>query len=358
MFRRSAFLLALGLIGPSIALADDTKPVSKTAATVEWKIDRVTPPETVDELRAMQSLLKTTVEKVTPATVGMFIGQSAGSGVIVSEDGLVLTAAHVIGKPDQPIQFVMPDGQRVFGKSLGLNRGWDSGMAKITGKPPKNAKWPGAADGKWPAVELGKSTDLKAGQYVIALGHPGGYKPDRKPPVRLGQFLRSSRIGQSLTTDCTLVGGDSGGPLFDMAGKLIGIHSRIGFDLESNVHIPIEAFRTDWKDMLSEDRVNQDPPVYFGVKFDYANDTPVVMEVRPDSPADQAGVQVGDRIIRFNKVEVKRANTVYEQLFDLKPGTKVAVELTRGEETIKLEATLAARKTEEKKPRNDQKKDK
>jgi serine protease Do len=341
--------LILGFAVP--AFADDTKPVDKTVTKIEWKIDRVTAPESIAELRAMQDLMKATVEKVMPSTVGMFIGQSAGSGVIVSDDGLVLTAAHVIGKPNADIQFILPDGQRVYGKSLGLNRGWDSGMAKITSKPPKSAKWPGAKDGKWPAVEIGKSAELKPGQYVIALGHPGGPKPDRKPPVRLGQFLRSSRIGQSLTTDCTLVGGDSGGPLFDMAGKLIGIHSRIGLDLESNVHVPVEAFQKDWKDMLAEDRVNQDPPVVFGVKFDIDNDTNTVVEVRPESPAEAAGVMVGDRITRFNKVEIKRANDVYDLLFDLKVGDKVKIELIRGSETIKTEATLAKRPDTDKKPK-------
>jgi serine protease Do len=347
---RLLLLIALAGLAPlSHVFATSDQPVVATKAAVTWDIARTTAPDTLDELKAMQSLLKTTVDKVMPSTVGLLLGQGAGSGVIVSEDGLVLTAAHVIIKPNQDVRIVLWDGSMVSGKTLGMNARYDSGMVKITSKPPKDAKWPGAAEGKWPVVEIGKSAELKKGQYVIALGHPGGPKRDRKPPVRLGQYLSTSQLGRSIRTDCTLVGGDSGGPLFDMSGKLVGIHSRIGLDLETNIHVPTEEFRDNWDKMVKSERVGQEPQVTFGVIFNEAEDTPEVLKVLPESPAENAGLTVGDRVTKFNGRKIERANDVYDLLYDLKPGTTVKVEFRRGEERIEAETTLMARA---RKPRN------
>ena len=344
MLRRLTALTVL-LVLTGLTRADDAKQVSAESKVI-WDIGRTTAPDTLDELKAMQSLLKTTVEKVMPSTVGLLLPAkgSAGSGVIVNETGLVLTAAHVIEKPNLPVIVVLPDGTRAQGRTLGINRFVDSGMIQITSKPPRSATWPGAKEGKWPAVNLGKTADLKKGQYVISLGHPGGPKPGRMPPVRLGQYLSRTVSGPpAIRSDCTLVGGDSGGPLFDMAGRLIGIHSRIGLDLETNMHVPIENYQEDWSRMVKEERVNQVPRVTFGVKFNEIQDLPEVLEVVAESPAEVAGLQVGDRITKFDGRTIERANDVYELLYDLKPGQKVKVEFRRGEEKLQIVAALSAR---------------
>src|SRR6185295_19283905 len=113
-----------------------------------------------------------------------------------------------------------PDGKQVKGKALGANTGTDSGLIKITD------------EGKYPYCEMGNSADLKKDQWCVAIGHPGGLKPNRTPPVRLGRINGLPGKAEAdkvvwVTTECTLVGGDSGGPLFDMNGRVIGIHSRI-----------------------------------------------------------------------------------------------------------------------------------
>ena len=171
-------------------------------------------PRSVDDLRTIQQQVRRVLDRVMPATVGVQIGSSAGSGVIVSPDGLVLTAGHVSGKPNQNVVFLMSDGRRVRGRTLGLNHRIDSGMMKITDKGP------------WPYVPLAESSNVSPGQWVVATGHPGGYSEDRSPPVRLGRILFAN--DDVLCTDCTLVGGDSGGPLFNMQAEVVGIHSRIG----------------------------------------------------------------------------------------------------------------------------------
>src|SRR5262245_43499287 len=139
---RSRFLapvLVLAVMTSGIRAAD-TK-------TVVWDPVRTTFPASTDELKALQTTVKHVVEKTTPATVAILLGNGAGSGVIVSDDGLVLTAAHVIGWPGQDCLVVLPDGKRVKAKTLGVDHDWDSGMLKISDGVPKGATWSGATLG-------------------------------------------------------------------------------------------------------------------------------------------------------------------------------------------------------------------
>src|SRR5690606_1824015 len=130
-------------------------------------------PTTVAELRLIEAQVGRVVDQVMKATVGVRIGNSSGSGVIISEDGYVLTAGHVSGKPGLDVVFILHDGREVKGKTLGANHGIDSGLMKIT------------TDEKWPYVPMAPSDTTLAGQWVVALGHPGGYMPGRAPVVRL-----------------------------------------------------------------------------------------------------------------------------------------------------------------------------
>jgi hypothetical protein len=171
------------------------------------------------------------VAKVQPAVVGVSIGPAQGSGVIV-KGGRVLTAGHVSGQPGRTVTLHLADGRKLKGKTLGRNADIDSGLIEITDK------------GDWPGVEMGKSADLKKGQWVVAIGHPGGYRANRTPVVRLGRVLEVN--AGAIVTDCPLVGGDSGGPLFDLDGKIIGIHSRIGGPIMANLHVPVGTYVDTW----------------------------------------------------------------------------------------------------------------
>jgi hypothetical protein len=189
-------------------------------------------PEGPEDLRAIEKQVQAVVAKVMPAVVGVRIGPGQGSGVIVSADGYVLTAGHVSGKPGRDVQVLLPDGRKLKAKALGRNGSIDSGLLKIT------------EPGTWPHVEMGKSGGLKRGQWVVAIGHPGGYRKNRTPVVRVGRVLQATRY--LIRTDCTLVGGDSGGPLFDMTGRVVGIHSRIGLSIFENVDVPVDTYRQTW----------------------------------------------------------------------------------------------------------------
>ncbi len=189
-------------------------------------------PESIEDLKAIEAHVEAILPKIVPAVVGVRLGPAQGSGVIIDKEGHVLTAGHVSGKPDSDAQIILPNGKVLKAKTLGRNGSIDSGMVQITDK------------GDFPFVEMGKSADLKKGQWVMAIGHPGGFRANRTPVVRVGRVLFANQL--LIRTDCALVGGDSGGPLFDMNGRVVGIHSRIGDTISANIHVPVDTFRKTW----------------------------------------------------------------------------------------------------------------
>ncbi|MBA4066439.1 MAG: hypothetical protein C0501_22545 [Isosphaera sp.] len=318
----------------------------------KWDTRRTTHPEDLAELKALQSRVKAVVDKCTPTTVAITISSGfavgAGSGVIVSEDGLVLTAAHVIAgdgklgggggyEAGKECTIVLPDGKRVKAKTLGINDAKDSGMVRITDKGPN--------DGKWPFSPVAKSAELKKDQWVVSLGHPGGPKPGRAPVARLGQIRSNGK--DLVTSDCTLVGGDSGGPLFDLDGNVVGIHSRIGFTLSSNIHVSSDRFKLEWDKLVAGEVVGRQPKssgAVVGVIFsDDEEDDAWVSVVEEDGPAAKAGVKPGDTITKVNADVVKSVKRFREILRDKKPGEVVKLTVRRGVEILTLSVTLGKR---------------
>ena len=319
-------LLLLPLAAPAAVADDKSESIDLTA------IFNGQAPQSIAELRAMEAHVQELSKSVIPATVGVRVGPAQGSGVVIDDEGHVLTAAHVCGAPDRDVVFLFPDGKRAKGKTLGVNRGIDAGLMIITD------------EGDWPHVETGSWEDVKAGQWVLATGHPGGYDKNRGAVVRLGRVL-SKRNG-ALGTDCTLVGGDSGGPLFNMDGKVVGIHSRIGGSLTSNIHVPIYTFNETWDRLVDgEDwggAFGRGGP-FIGVVGEPDSDVAKIVEVQDDSPAAKAGIQIDDIIIEFGGKEVTNFETLARAVRTKKPGDKVKVKVSRGEETVELEMTIGKR---------------
>jgi hypothetical protein len=200
-------------------------------------------PASIEELRAMEQHTQKVLEKVIPAVVGVRVGPGQGSGVIINDQGVILTAGHVSGKPGQTAFIRLSDGAELKATTLGQDKSIDSGMVKINEADLK--AYETKIKGKIRFLDMGKSSELVKGQWVIGIGHPGGFRPNRTPVVRVGRILIADSF--VIRSDCTLVGGDSGGPLFDMQGRVIGIHSRIGgFAITENMHVPVDTFRTTW----------------------------------------------------------------------------------------------------------------
>ncbi len=291
-------------------------------------------PDSVADLQTLETAVKRQVKTILPYTVSVRIGGAQGSGVIVTEDGYVLTAAHVSGEPGRNVFIKLADGSEVRGKTLGVNRNTDAGLIKINGSK------------KWPHAEMGDSGQLKLGQWCLALGHPGGFQKGRPPVVRLGRII--SQRATMIQTDCTLVGGDSGGPLFDLEGRVIGIHSRIGASTDWNFHVPVQSYQKNWERLASAEawgRQGGQPrgprgPILGILGEDHKQGCRVI-EIIPDLPAQQAGLKSDDVITLFEGKPVMGIMGLQKLVRAHKPGDVVRVEFLRGEKRTTKKITLS-----------------
>ncbi len=294
-------------------------------------------PKSIGDLQQMSAYQQALVSQVTPTTVAVQVGATQGSGVIITPDGYVLTAAHVAHQPGLQARLILSDGRMVRGTILGMNKDMDAGMIKIDATASEQNSGP------WPFAPMGSASVLKPGSWCLALGHAGGYQKDRgEPAVRFGRILAIQR--KVIETDCTLVGGDSGGPLFDMQGKVIGIHSRIGNSLAKNMHVPVDTFRQTW-DRLADGQTWGSllsiigRPI-IGVYGPENSDDPRIGGIMPGSPAEYAGLKTGDVITTFAGRQVK-SFTQLKQLVDKRePGDEVVIQLKRNGQTIVVKLVM------------------
>ncbi|HWX18559.1 MAG TPA: trypsin-like peptidase domain-containing protein [Candidatus Binatia bacterium] len=193
-------------------------------------------PGAIADLKQIEQRVKTLVTRVSPAVVAVEVGYASGSGVVISADGLVLTAGHVGGRPGRDVRFTFPDGKTARGKTIGVARDSDTGLMRISDPGP------------WPHAAMGELEHARIGDWVLALGHPGGFDPRRSLVVRLGRIIRLAP--EALQTDCTISPGDSGGPLFDMYGRVIGIHSAISRSVAENFHVSVTEFYDTWDQLV------------------------------------------------------------------------------------------------------------
>jgi serine protease Do len=299
------------------------------------------PARNLEDLARLESKVEEVSRKVLPATVALLSERtgSSGSGVITTQDGLILTAAHVVQGADE-LLVVFPDGKQVPGKVLGANYSKDIAMVKI------------AQAGKWPFVEMGASKSLEAGDWVIALGHSAGFDASRPPPVRFGRVV-SKGPGNFLTTDCTLIGGDSGGPLFGLDGKIVGIHSSIGQSLTNNNHAGIDGFRDDWDRIYAGETwgelslnpfANPEMPV-LGIGMGMARGVKgvIVQSVVHGSPAAAAGVRAGDVIRSLDGSPIRDGGELLQILAKRQAGDQVKLGLQRDRDNLDMNVTLKRR---------------
>lgn len=243
-------------------------------------------------LLRIQTDVQKLLPQVRPALVAIQAGGGTASGVIISPDGLLLTAAHVPGAPGKEMRVIFEDGSVTTAKSLGLDKTTDAALAQLK----KRTK-------PWPYVNLSREV-IKAqpGEWCFALGHPGGFDKARGPVLRVGRIIKQT--ANSLHTDCVLMGGDSGGPLFNFSGEVIGIHSQIWEGRDQNVHVSMAPFLRSW-DAMQKSQVIKIWGVgaggYLGVATVMNDDLELeVVDVLESSPAKKAGVLAGDVILSVN----------------------------------------------------------
>lgn len=204
------------------------------------------------------------VRKLSPqlveATVAVMLNGGSGSGVIVSPDGLVITAAHVTNKPGDQMKVLLADGRELDATSLGVDHGTDGALLQIN------------APGPFPHRPYVKTKTYKVGDWAIATGHPGGPVIGRPSPVRLGRISQAgtkSGFDDAITTDATVISGDSGGPLYNLKGEVIGINSNISMQWRINKHVPLPCIVAKWDALLAGEtfgrpsQAQQDPADLF-----------------------------------------------------------------------------------------------
>lgn len=311
-------------------------PASVVVAGERHYFNDLPAPESIEDLLNIETALKSTLPATRAATVCLELGEEkgSGSGVIVSPDGLILTAAHVSGGVGRTFEAVLEDGTRLPVKSLGLISDTDAAMAQIQGEGP------------FPFIDYDKENSTRLGDWVMSLGHSGGFDQDRGVVVRLGRVVRMAQ--HTWQTDGTLIGGDSGGPLFNLHGQLIGIHSRVGKNKGENMHVPISEFLDKWEIMLAGEFVGEGPfasrePGFLGLQLEEKEGALLVQEAIKGTAAETAGFLPGDVLLRVGADEVGSIKDLRGLLKDKFEGDKVEITYRRENEEKTVEVELLAR---------------
>ena len=215
------------------------------------------------------------------------------SGVIVSKEGHVLSAGHAV-QPGRDYQVLLPDGRRFDARGKGSNSVADCALLQIT-----------SDFDDLPYAQMGESKSLVQNQPCLSISYPGGQKARLAPVVRFGRLARDGGGTRMLQSTALMEPGDSGGPLFDLDGRVIGIHSRITDDMEQNFEVQIDTFKKFWNELNREKRFTHSGPSTptLGFPGSDAKTGVTVGRIQPDSLAEKHGIKVGDVIESVYGVE-------------------------------------------------------
>ncbi len=273
--------------------------------------------------------------------------EGMGSGVIVDVSGLVVTNNHVVDGASS-ITVLLPDGEALSATLVGTDPLTDVAVIRID-TPPKNLV----------ALPFGDSESLRLGELVLAVGNPFGVGQT----VTMGIVSATGRNDLGIVdyedfiqTDAAINPGNSGGALVDMRGQLVGIptaiYSRTGGSNGIGFAIPAAMARTVVDDLLDDGRVSRG---WLGVGIqDLDNDLAKLLQadvgagvvfnqVQDGSPAEKAGVETGDVVLKFNGEGVSDAETFRRVVAGAGPGTKFTLELVRDGKPKTLTGTLVER---------------
>lgn len=288
--------------------------------------------------------------------------RSLGSGFIISEDGYILTNDHVAGNATK-IVVTMTDGSKHDANIVGTDPVTDVALLKIEGK-------------KFPFVKLASSEDVEVGEWAIAFGNPFGlFDNNAKPTVTVGVV---SNIGVSFSqpngtagrrvyrnmiqTDAAISSGNSGGPLMNALGEVIGVNTviystsqgsngagsiGIGFAIPINrVKVIVDrlrdqgTIRRDFWTGMTVTPVNDEIASYYRLD---ASDGVLVTQVASNGPADEAGIEPGDVIIAVDGQPTLREDDINIAILDGEVNQRISIELRRGGQTSTVIMTLKAR---------------
>ncbi|WP_344762551.1 DegQ family serine endoprotease [Actimicrobium antarcticum] len=287
------------------------------------------------------------------------IARGVGSGFIISADGYVLTNAHVVDGADE-VYVMLTDKREFKAKIVGADKRTDVALVKIEGS-------------NLPRLTMGDSSKVKAGEWVIAIGSPFGLDNTVTAGIISAKARDTGDYLPLIQTDVAVNPGNSGGPLINMRGEVIGINSQIysrsGGYMGISFAVPIdEAIRVS-DQLKATGKVTRGR---IGVQIgeltkDVAESLglakaqgALVQKVETGGPAEKAGVEAGDIILKFNNVAIDRSSDLPRLVGNTKPGTRSTITVWRKGANRDLTVTVAemeqekTAKREEKKPKAEQ----
>jgi serine protease Do len=280
--------------------------------------------------------------------------RGVGSGFIVSDDGYILTNAHVVDGAEHVI-VRLTDRREFKAKVVGIDKMSDIAVLKIDAK-------------SLPVVKLGKSSEANVGEWVVAIGSPFGFDNSVTAGIvsAKGRPLPDSPYVNFIQTDVAVNPGNSGGPLFNLAGEVIGINSQIysrnGGYQGISFAIPIEVALNVEDQLVKHGKVSRGR---LGVTVQEVNATlaesfgldrphgALISSVDPSGPAEKAGLLVGDIILKYNGAVIDRSSDLPMLVADAPLGKASSVEIWRKGAAKTLSVATSEAKPVEKTAEND-----
>lgn len=300
--------------------------------------------------------------QVQPNPLAQFFGQgpqtrqaqALGTGFLVTADGYLVTNNHVItfdgqGVADQ-VSVKLTDGKEYPARIVGRDTASDIAVLKIDAGRPL------------PFVKFGESAKARAGDWIIAIGNPFGLGWSVTAGIvsAVQRNTGSGAYDHYIQTDASINSGNSGGPLFDMKGNVIGINNWIiapgggniglGFAIPSDIAKPIVDKLISGKSIergylgVAREPVNDDMADSLGIPHDRGE---LIQSVEPTGAAAQAGIQAGDVVMKIDGKDISPDSSLSTIIANTAPGTKVQIELLRDGKRRTVTATVARRPSEE-----------
>jgi serine protease Do len=338
---KQTFTLALGLaVGAGFGLTAGT--VTRDAIKPAWAQQYTTLAQPAAPFGAEEQNVVRIARQVSPAVVSVSQQEGgSGSGVIVRPDGVILTNAHVVGM-SRTVRVGLADGRRVDGRVVGRDPSLDVAIVRID---VPNA----------PVAPIGDSDGLEVGQTAIAIGNPLGLERTVTTGVisAVNRSPRGIALDGLIQTDAAISPGNSGGPLLDSRGRVIGINTAVlrapgaqglGFavpiNLAQNVAEQILATGRVVRSFLGVEYRDVEPEMAEQFRLTVREGI-VVVSVSPSTPAARAGVERGDIITRVDDTPIKQGGDLRRVLRDRRPGDNVRITVVRmGGDTRTLSARL------------------
>jgi S1-C subfamily serine protease len=267
---------------------------------------------------------------------------ASGSGFVIDDEGRIVTNEHVVDGADEFVVRFGEDGPPIDARLLGTDPSVDLALLKIN---------PDDVDGDLRPLELGASEDLRPGQPAIAIGSPFGLEGSVTSGIisALGRTIEAPNgfpIADAIQTDAAINPGNSGGPLLDGNGRVIGVNSQIKSGSGSNsgvgFAVPVATVKFVVPQIQNGGKVER---AYLGIENGDTQDLSgaVVGTVVPGGPAQQAGLQRGDKITEIDGKPITGSEDVSSAVAARKPGEKAKVTVERGGDRRTLTVDLGTR---------------